>query len=386
MLPPPGADARRHSARLLEVLRRRIGTGSIGFEAFMESALYAPGLGYYMAGLAQFGAPGDFVTAPEIAPEFARCLANAIAAVHEQTGAGDVLEVGGGSGALAAGVLQALAKRESLPQRYWLLEISPALCARQRERIARLPGELAGRVRWASALPRGLRGVVFANEVADALPVTRFRCRPCGVDEIRTAWRDGRLCDQESAAGPALRQAVAALQADLGQTFAAGFASELSPTLDGWVRALAGALEQGLLLLIDYGYPRAEYYAPQRDGGTLVCHYRHRAHADPYWYPGLQDISASVDFTAVAEAASGAGLELQGFTSQAGFLIDNGILDDAGHGAQAALTPQGVTASARLQTLLMPDQMGERFGVLGFSRGLETRVPGFQSVALSRRL
>ena len=384
-LQAPELAAQAHSAKLVAAISDEIGDGSISFARYMQLALYAPGLGYYMAGQQRFGAGGDFVTAPEISPAFAACLANAIAAVFEQLGHGDVLELGAGSGALASGLLQNLDSADSLPRRYNIVEISPDLKRAQEQHLrTELPSRLAGRISWLSRLPEKFSGVIIANEVADALPVTRFRIDRDEVSEIRTACAREQLHDRIVPADGALAGRVANLQAQLGFDLPRDYCSEFSPDLPAWISALAGSLHNGALLLIDYGYPRREYYSPQRMTGTLVCHYRHLAHSDCYWYPGLQDITASVDFTTVAEAGTEAGLELEGYTSQAGFLIDNGVLDTLP--SMHKVSAHTVTARQQLEILLSPNEMGERFGVIGLSRGLQAPVPGFQFRSLTHRL
>ncbi|MDH3452605.1 MAG: SAM-dependent methyltransferase, partial [Gammaproteobacteria bacterium] len=308
-LPTPDLVALAHSARLVAQITEEIGDASVSFARYMHLALYAPALGYYMAGQQRFGEAGDFVTAPELSPVFARCVANTMAAVFTQLGRGDVLELGAGSGALAHGLLKHLEACEQLPRRYSILEVSPDL-KRTQERYLRkvLPPRLLGRITWLSRLPESFSGVVVANEVADALPVTRFRIERDHVAEIRTACARGELHDRVVRASDELAARVEALQSQLGFRLPREYCSELSLDLPAWVSALAETLHEGALLIIDYGYPRREYYSADRHIGTLLCHYRHRVHDDPYWYPGLQDISASVDFTVVAEAATQAGL------------------------------------------------------------------------------
>lgn len=384
-LPLPDLVAQAHSAKLVAQITNEIGDDSVSFARFMHLALYAPTLGYYMAGQQRFGEGGDFTTAPEISPAFAGCLANTMAAAFAQLGRGDILELGAGSGALASGLLKQLDACDRLPRRYSILEVSPDL-KRAQERYLRkaLPPRLLGRITWLSRLPESFSGVVVANEVADALPVTRFKIERDHVAEIRTACARGELHDRVVRAGDDLAARVEALQSQLGFRLPREYCSELSLDLPGWVTALADALHQGALLIIDYGYPRREYYAADRHMGTLLCHYRHLVHDDPYWYPGLQDISASVDFTVVAEAATEAGLELEGYTNQAGFLIDNGVLDALP--AMQGVSPQQITARQQLQVLLAPGEMGERFGVMGLSRGLRDPLPGFQFRSLTHRL
>jgi SAM-dependent MidA family methyltransferase len=384
-LPTPDLVAQAHSAKLVAEITREIGDASISFARYMHLALYAPALGYYMAGQQRFGEGGDFTTAPEMSPVFARCVANTVASVFTQLGHGDVLELGAGSGALACGLLQHLAATDRLPRRYSIVELSPDL-KRTQERYLRkaLAPRLLGRVSWLSRLPESFSGVVIANEVADALPVTRFRVERDHIAEVRTACARGEVHDRVVPASDELAARVDALQSELGFRLPREYCSELSLELPAWVSALAGALHEGALLVVDYGYPRREYYSAERHMGTLLCHYRHRVHDDPYWYPGLQDISASVDFTSVAEAATQAGLELEGYTNQAGFLIDTGLLDELP--AVQGVAPRQITARQQLHVLLSPGEMGERFGVIGLSRGLHDPLPGFQFRSLTHRL
>ena len=373
-LPEPGADALAHSDRLLAAIRHEIvaSGGAIAFSRFMELALYAPGLGYYSAGATKFGAAGDFITAPELGPLFGRCLGSALAPVLAELGAGaDLLELGGGSGAFAAALLPRLAELGALPARYRLLEPSADLRQRQRARLAEeLPAALFERVDWLDALPDApWRGVLFANEVLDALPATRFCLRGGEVMEEHVGLDDGgRLRRLDRPADALLTAAVRHLERQLGREFADGYRSEVLVQLPYWMQAVGGALETGLMLFVDYGYPRAEYYLPQRTDGTLVCHYRHRAHDDPFFLPGLQDITAFVDFTAVAEAGHAAGFELAGYSSQAMFLLGNGLEQALQEGADDALSMHRRAEQAR--RLVLPGEMGDRFKAIGLQRGI----------------
>jgi SAM-dependent MidA family methyltransferase len=385
-LPLPGAEAREVSARLMEVLGARIddADGCLPFDAFMEMALYEPGLGYYSNGLTPFGAGGDFVTAPESGSLFGRCLARTLNSVLAQLDAGSVLELGAGSGALATHLLQELQSLGRLPQRYFILERSAAMRTLQQRNIERLAPALAGRVSWLDAPPASpFRGVILGNEVADALPVKRFCWRAEGVVELGVSREDGHLVECARPADTGLRDRAGQLAA--AAEWCEGYRSEYCPVLQAWTADLAGRLERGLLLLIDYGYGRSEYYHPQRHMGTLVCHYRHHAHADPLWFPGLQDITAFVDFTALAEAASAAGLRLQGYGSQAQFLVACGIDRLLGEVDPADLK-RFLNLSNEAKRLLLPGEMGERFKVIGFSRGLDQAVAGFSSKDLRSRL
>jgi SAM-dependent MidA family methyltransferase len=378
------------SASLLELIRAEAKSrgGRLPFDRFMELALYAPGLGYYVAGAEKLGAAGDFVTAPEVSPLFARALAAACAEVLDALGGGDLLELGAGSGALAAELLAALEAAGRLPDRYLILEPSPELAARQRVCLtARLPG-LMRRVGWVSTLPTGMRGLILANEVVDAMPVHRFRIGTDGrpLELFVEADESGLSEVADAPVSVGLHAAVAALQAE-GYARVPGYCSEVNLRLRPWVAALAEGLGRGLILVIDYGYPRAEYYLPERDMGTLICHARHRAHGDPYRDVGLQDITASVDFTALAEAGAAAGMTLSGYTTQANFLFGCGIDGLLGE-AMASAPDQAASLSlaAGAKQLLLPTQMGERFQVMALARDLPIALSGFALRDLRHRL
>lgn len=371
--PPPEAQAR--SAELLAQLREeavRAG-GAISFRRFMEAALYAPGLGYYSGGAAKLGPAGDFVTAPELSPLFGRCLARQALAALEAIGGGAVLELGGGSGALAEAALA----EAGAGLRWLMLEPSPELRQRQQQR-------LGARAEWLDTLPTDFHGVILANEVADALPVERFTVSDDGLRQL------GVRFDKSGAPGwatlpppPELAAAVQALEAERGEPFPPGYTSEFSPLLQPWVRSLADSLAAGLLLVIDYGLPRRELYAPERSMGTLMCHYRHRAHDDPFLWPGLQDLTAWVDFTTIAAAGVDAGLTLEGYTTQAAFLAGNGLEELL---AAAPDQTASIMQAQQARQLLLPGEMGERFRVLGLSRGLDPALAGFGLLDLANRL
>lgn len=361
-LPDPSAEEIAVSHELADRLRAAIGAadGFISFEHFMERALYAPGLGYYVAGAHKFGAAGDFMTAPELTPLFGACLAEQCAATLQVIGGG-IVEFGGGSGRLAVSVLEALQRlgQEDVP--YAIVELSPELRARQRAHIEAVAPALLPRVEWWQGPPAApWAGVVIANEVLDALPVARFEITDgqifeCGVGLAANAHFEWRL---RLATDPLLTEIRAALPAG-PDAYPDGYRSELSRRQAAWIADLRRFLRRGVTLLIDYGYPCAEYYHPARHTGTLQCYYRHRAHADPFWYPGLQDITASVDFSAVAEAAVAAGLEVAGFAEQAQFLLACGITEKlaACHSLDAA---EAYRAAQAAKMLLLPQEMGTR--------------------------
>ncbi|RDI98611.1 class I SAM-dependent methyltransferase [Dyella solisilvae] len=376
-LPDPGADERAHSDLLLTRLREEIAAhGAMPFSQYMERCLYAPGLGYYSAGKTKFGEAGDFITAPELGELFARCVVNATHPVLDLLGGeADFLELGGGSGAFAEAALKAFAAVGALPRHYLILEPSADLRERQRERLsAALPAELSARVQWLDSPPENdWRGVLFANEVIDALPTTRFAMRHGEVYEEYVALDgEGRLMRVDRPADLLVSGAVRHVERDLETEFADGYRSEILPQLPYWIQAIAGSLVAGVMLFIDYGYVRREYYLPERTDGTLMAHYRHRAHNDPLHLPGLNDITASVDFTALAEAGNSAGFGVAGYMPQAQFLIGSGLQEAFGAAYEGA---QDETVRYRLaqevKRLTLPDQMGERFQAMLFARGMD---------------
>ena len=370
-LPEPSTAALETSRRLASLIGAEIANlgGWISFARYMELALYAPGLGYYAAGAQKFGGDGDFVTAPEISPLFGRVLARQFAEVLQGMAGGSLLELGAGSGRLAADILDELARCDALPETYFILEVSPELRSRQRERLAPW-GE---RVRWLDALPQAFTGVIFGNEVLDALPVHVLRWAEGEVYErgVAAAEEAGfRYADRLLSSGP-LRAAARDIEA------APGYVSEVSLAVPALMASLGECLQRGLLLFMDYGFGRAEYYHPQRCQGTLVGHYRHRVLDDPFFLPGLVDLTAHVDFTAVADAGLAAGLRLCGYTSQAQFLL-NGGLPRLLEAADAAQAEAYLPLAAGAQKLLSPAEMGELFKVIGFTR--DVPVPsGFAS-------
>ena len=372
MLPTPSSDALAHSRRVVAHVHALLDEagGWIPFSRFMDTVLYAPGLGYYAAGTAKFGAAGDFVTAPEMTPLFGRTLAHAIAPVLRETD-GELLELGGGTGRLAADVLTELDALGAQPTRYRILEVSANLRARQQQTVAAAPPRLASRVEWLDALPERFSGVILGNEVLDALPAELVHWTADGP-RLRGVARkgDGFAWEDRLIADGALRARAAAL------ALAPGYVSEINPAAEALVASLAQRLAHGLILMIDYGFGAGEYYHPQRDMGTLRVHYRHRALDDPFHLPGLCDLTAHVDFSAIARAGSTGGLELAGYTSQASFLLNSGLTELLMQTAPehaAAYLPQ---ANA-VQRLVSPAEMGELFKVIGLSRGALAPLAAF---------
>lgn len=384
--PAPTTDARAVSEALVGRIRAEIDSagGFLEFARYMELALYAPGLGYYSGGARKFGAGGDFVTAPEISPLFSRCLARSCADVLERIGGGDVLELGAGSGVMAADVLRELAACDALPEHYWIVERSADLRERQHAQLAHSVPHWLERVQWLDAPPaQAWRGVLIANEVLDAWPVTLFGWRAGEVVEVGVGWKEDGFMWRE-------RPAAASLDAQVREWAAAyvwpdSYRSEVNVALPAWMRTLAESLEQGAAIFVDYGYARHEYYSAERAQGTLLCHYRHRAHADPLLLPGLQDITAQVDFTAVAEAAQAAGLDVAVYTTQAHFLLDAGIEQLLAQ-ASPDMTHEYLRLAAQAKTLLLPGEMGERFKAILLTRGVAADIAGFRGRDLRGRL
>ena len=374
-LPRPDAAALAHSADVARAIRAAIeaADGWIPFERYMDIALHAPGLGYYAAGAAKLGAAGDFTTAPEMTPLFGAALAGQVEAILRATERREILELGAGSGRLARDLITALAARGAAPTRYAILEPSPDLAVRQRATLAALPPDLGERVAWLDTLPATVDGAILANEVLDAVPV-HLVARAGGSYLERGVTLDpgtGALAQADRPAPPWL-----ATLAERRFPAAIDYRSELNPAAEALVGELGRILVHGAVLVIDYGFGTAEYYHPQRDMGTLVCHYRHRVHHDPLLWPGLCDITAHVDFGALAGAGLRAGLAVAGFTSQAAFLLGCGILDQLATTGDPA-SQAYLRAASAVQRLLSPAEMGELFKVLALSRGEGIEWPGF---------
>jgi SAM-dependent MidA family methyltransferase len=368
-LPIPDAASAAHSERMADHLRSLIAAagGSISFATYMQEALYAKGLGYYNAGATKFGEAGDFVTAPEISPLFGYVIGRQVSTVLEKIG-GEVLEIGAGSGELAVAMLTRLADLDRLPDRYLILEVSPDLMERQRLLIAESLPQLVGRVEWVSEFPTSFCGVVVANELADAIPVERFRIQGGAVEQVRVGISDAGFVFQYANAPEYLVKAVSGIERDVGSPFPDGYESEVSVALGHWLADLAADISQGMVLLIDYGVTRREYYAEDRNSGWLRCHFRHHVHNDPLILPGIQDLTAWVDFTAVADAAVKAGLEIAGYTTQANFLMHGGLDQELVDFAALPIRKQA-ELSGQVKLLTLPTEMGENFKCIALGRG-----------------
>ncbi|WP_303908538.1 class I SAM-dependent methyltransferase [Thiohalomonas denitrificans] len=373
-LPPPDPAAAAVSDRLCAAIReeiRRAKNARVSFARFMELALYAPGMGYYSAGSRKFGEAGDFVTAPELTPLFSRCIAHQSAEILGRTG-GDVLEFGAGSGVMAADILAELERIGSLPTAYLILEVSADLRQRQQETLGLRVPHLLERVRWLEDWPDTFEGVVLANEVLDAMPVHRFRVAADGVEEQFVGLDGERFSEIWDRPDDArVERSIESLVSECSLT--EGYLSELNLAARDWTGQLASVLKRGAALVIDYGFPRREFYHPERSDGTLMCHYRHRSHQDPYRYVGLQDITTHVDFTAIAEAAADAGLRVAGFTNQTNFLLANGLAEMA----EDTHDRGRLEKAAAIKRLTLPGEMGELFKVLALTRDLDGVLTGF---------
>lgn len=382
-LPVPDNIAQQHSEKLIALIKNEIeqNEGVISFQRYMELVLYTPALGYYAAGSAKLGEEGDFITAPEISPLFSQTLANAILPALEAENI--ILEVGAGRGRMAADILAYLNQQNKLPKEYWILELSADLRERQKATIEETVPELISRVKWLDVLPEKFSGVVLANELLDAMPVQLFQKKENDVNEINVVWRDDKFCfELSSSFDERLINRVSDIEDEIGYKFNPGYVSEINFAAEDWIKSIAESLQVGIIILVDYGFPRHEYYHEQRTQGTLMCHYRHRSHPDVFVYPGLQDITAHVDFTAMADAALDADLKVMGYTNQASFLMGAGLielsaLNDESNLKDSNLSQQIDTAS-QVKKLTLPHEMGELFKVIGFSKNCDVSLPAFE--------
>jgi SAM-dependent MidA family methyltransferase len=378
-LPTPSVEAQEHSQQLITLIQKTINAqkGWISFAEFMHLALYAPSLGYYTAGSQKFGdskvGGGDFVTAPQISPLFAQTLSNQIAQVLNITH-GNILELGAGTGKLATDILLTLVELDSAPAKYFILEVSDHLRQVQLETLqSKLPNDLVQRVEWLTELPSGFSGVMIGNEVLDAIPVHMVNVKNDGIYERGIVIEDGEFVWQDEVLRePSMLDAVSKLN------LPEGYVTEICPAATGLITSLAHSLQQGIILMIDYGFAAREYYHLQRNQGTLMCHYQHYAHSDPLINIGLQDITAHVDFTSIAHAGVNHGLVLSGFCSQAQFLMNCGILE-----LMSQVSPHDMARYAPLaaaaQKLLSPAEMGDLFKVITFSKNIDEPLMGFVS-------
>lgn len=376
-LPVPSIEACAHCERMMAHLQSVIADagGHISFEHYMQSVLFAPQLGYYRCGTKKFGAAGDFITAAEISPLFAQCLARFKTQID---GANNILEVGAGSGKLAAGILRWLATNDALPEHYYILELSEELRQRQLQTIRATAPDCVDRVMFLNDIPDQFSGLVIANELLDAMPVRRFHLHDNKIFEQYVIWRDGVLCYEDVESHDTRLQArIAELDQACQIKNSKDYLSEINFIAEDWIKTLAEKINAAVVLLIDYGYSRSSYYHPQRIAGTLMCHFQHRAHPDPLILPGIQDITAHVDFTAMADAALETGMEVNGFTTQGYFLLNMGLLDALDAGQHQS--KEYVMLANEVKKLTLPGEMGEHFKVLCLSKGVDATIPGFDT-------
>lgn len=377
-LPTPSAESHSHSQHLSRLVQQKISEsgGWISFAEYMQMALYTPNLGYYSGGSQKFGnlknGGGDFVTAPEMTPLFAQTLAWQASQVLQES-QGNILELGAGTGRLAADMLQALYELEQLPEQYYILEVSGHLrYVQEKTLLAKLPAKLYEKVIWLEKLPDQFIGLILGNEVLDAIPVHLVMKKNDILYERGVGFDNGFVWQDQ----PLQNANIQHLIEPIG--LANNYLTEVCPAATGLINSLATILKHGAILMLDYGFTAREYYHPQRNQGTLMCHYQHYAHSDPLINIGLQDITAHVNFTAIAEAGLAQGLELQGYTNQAHFLIACGLLDLLAQESPDDLTNYTPKASA-VQKLISPAEMGELFKVIAFSKGLNAVLLGFES-------
>ena len=400
VLPEPGDEAKRRSGLLMQSVSRACDraceqsgsqAGWIRFSEFMNIALYEPGLGYYSGGLQKFGEKGDFITAPEVSPLFGQCLANQIAEVLQNLAASSaedcfVIEFGAGSGILAVDILLALESLDALPEKYLILELSAELQHRQQETIKKRAPHLYNRVQWLEQLPDVSNAVVIANEVLDAMPVECFRVDgDNAIESLMVTVEEGNKLVAKYVADENTGERIKSIQQRSEIEFDQGYRSEINLALHGWLSALESKTNKAVILLVDYGYNEKEYYHPDRTEGTLMCYCQHKAHDDYFWWPGLQDITAFVNFTDVAYSAVDLGLEVSGYTTQAAFLLANGLSEL--HASQVTDdVQQQIKLSQQIKTLTLPSEMGERFKVIALTKNYEEPLKGFSMLDLRNRL
>ncbi len=346
--------------------------GPITFKRYMQEALYAPSLGYYRSGLPKFGKDGDFITAPEVSPLFSRSLANQCSQVINELNGGDILEIGAGQGTMAADILLELDAKNSLPDNYYILELSSELKQRQQQTIKDKAASLLEKVSWLSSWPESpISGVVLANEVLDAMPVHLFRYEDQKISEYYVEFKDNKLT---LASGEASTAKLIESVTKFGN-LPSPYISEVNTDIQPWLQSMHDSLDRGVAILIDYGYPRHEYYHPQRGEGTIMCHIDHIAHADALIYPGVQDITAHVDFTAVAEAAVEVAFHVAGFSTQADFLLNCGLLEFLSEFNDEI---EVFEANQAIKMLTLPTEMGELFKVMALTKYLDIDLLAFQ--------
>ena len=386
---PPSEIALSHSRSVQAMIREKILAAHhwISFEDYMNLALYAPGMGYYSSGATKLGSAGDFVTAPEISPLFGRTLAQQLWQISQHLAQFNILEFGAGSGKLARDILLELEKTAALPEKYFILEVSADLRERQQSGLKQEIPHLADRIEWLEQLPDQFTGIVLANEVLDAMPVHIVRWHDDNVLERGVTWQNDQFTWQDRAIQDKELLTIAQqLTPEINpDNQPIDYVSEINLAAVHFMRSLASTLQQGVILLIDYGFGRSEYYHPQRNQGTLMCHYRHHAHDDPFYVPGLQDITSHVDFSAITQTGQSGGLALLGYTTQAYFLLNCGITGILAQ-TSAEDTSHYLPQAGQVQKLVSPAEMGELFKVIAFGKNFSEPLSGFSTGDMSRLL
>jgi len=387
-LPIPSPEAQSHSEKLSAYIKNLIDRhgGSIGFDEYMNLALYQPGLGYYSSGNQKFGSRGDFITAPQISPLFSKCLASQCLQIMDDFKEATILELGAGTGVMAKDLLLGLGEHNSLPKKYYILEVSADLKIRQQKLLKRAIPEYIDNIIWLDCLPeKKFKGLVLANEVLDALPVKRFKKESNLFKEVKVTVSDNNFCWIDTIANVELVDTLTKLEGKLSAPFPDNYHSEININLKMWLDSIQSSIEKGVILFIDYGYTMPDYYHPEKFDGNLSCYYRHRVHSDPFFYPGLQDITTSVDFTSVAHYAKKIGLNINGFTNQVYFLFGCG-LDNLVPDMNSLDTKSQIKLSQELRTLTMPDEMGERFKFMALTKEYDKELLGFSKMNQKNKL
>lgn len=390
-LPEPPETLKLRSLELSKKIRQTIKRhGPLPFSRFMELALYTPGLGYYASGLPKIGKEGDFITAPEISPLFARCIARQASQILAEIEHANLIEFGAGKGTLAKDLLLALDQQNQAIENYYIIELSADLRQRQAETLAELPAPLREKVVWLDQLPqKPIPAVIVANEVLDAMPVEKLRLESDQSLQGYVVFNEATQrfeWDYHTISDPGLQKTCNQILKKIGDPSPQGYETEINTQIHPWLQSIADFLEQGALLLIDYGYPRQEYYQSARKMGTLRCHYQHRAHSDPFFYPGLQDITAHIDFTQVAEAGFDVGFKVAGYTTQAHFLMSSGILEMSTELTNQDNIVDALKVAQQIKTLTLPNEMGENFKVIALTKKLDLPLLGFQLRDLRHQL
>ena len=387
-LPVPDNNAVKHSQKVCKKIKREIRdrNGMISFKRFMEIAMYEPGLGYYSSGTTKFGVHGDFITAPELSTVYSKCIARQCQQILNELDKGTILELGPGTGRLACDILQTLEHSDCLPDKYFLFETSADLRNKQQEYIRQQIPHLEKIISWLDEIPEStFNGIILANEVLDAMPVHRFVFSDNQVMELNVGYVENRFVWRVNHFDNETFQVVYRELNPFLDTWPQGYTGEINTDLQPFISSFSDTIRQGVILIVDYGYPRQDYYHPQRIDGTLLCHYRHRVHNDPFFYPGLQDITSSVNFTCLAEAAVNAGLDVCGYTTQAHFLMSCG-LEEVIKQMEEGNSLDNASLSSQIRQLTMPGEMGERFKFIALTKNLNIPLLGFQFVDLRAKL